>query len=292
MKVLVIGAGGMLGSALCPLFIKAGSEIYPTDINTAPNMRSLDIRNKGQVQVIIDDIKPDLVFHLAAETNVDKCELEPEHAYQTNVLGTKNVALICKEYRIPMAYIGTCSIFDGKKQAPYTENDEPNPVNVYSRTKLEGENIVKDLLKNYFIFRAGWMMGGGRKDKKFVFKIIELLKTKKEISVVNDKFGSPTYTIDMSMAMIEVIKRQHYGLYHTANAGFCSRYEFACKIKEYLRRDNVVITPISSSRFSLPAPRPRSEAVEDLNLKRIGLDGIMRPWQEALKNYLNELDER
>ena len=291
-KVLVTGANGMLGSALCPILAKEGYEIYPTDINIdnrAYNIRNLDIRDKEQVHTIINEIKPDFLFHLAAKINVDKCELEPEDAYQTNVLGTENGALVCKEHGIPMAYISTCGIFDGKKQGLYTELDKPNPVSVYGKTKLEGERIVKSLLKKYFIFRAGWMMGGDKKDIKFVGKIVELLNTKNEISVVNDKIGNPTYTVDLSNAMIEVIKKRRYGLYHIVNEGFCSRYGLACKIKEYLKKDDVIIKSISSSKFPLPAPRPDSEASESLNLKLIGLDGIMRPWEEALKDYLKKL---
>lgn len=292
MKYLITGANGMLGSALCPILENAGGEIYATDINPdnkTYNIRFLDIRDKEQIQIIVNEIKPDFLFHLAAEIDVDKCELEPEHAYRTNVVGTKNVAMVCKERGIPMAYISTCGVFDGKKQGPYTELDNPNPVSVYSKTKLEGEKIVKNLLKKYFIFRAGWVMGGSKKDKKFVAKIVELLKTKSEISVVNDKLGSPTYTVDLSKAMIEVIKKQQYGLYHIANTGFCSRYDLACKIKEYLKKDDVIIKPVSSSKFPLPAPRPDSEASENLNLKSIGLDSIMPTWEEALKDYLKKL---
>lgn len=292
MKYLITGANGMLGSALCPILENAGGEIYATDINPdnkTYNIRFLDIRDKEQIQIIVNEIKPDFLFHLAAEIDVDKCELEPEHAYRTNVVGTKNVAMVCKERGIPMAYISTCGVFDGKKQGPYTELDNPNPVSVYSKTKLEGEKIVKNLFKKYFIFRAGWVMGGSKKDKKFVAKIVELLKTKSEISVVHDKLGSPTYTVDLSKAMIEVIKKQQYGLYHITNTGFCSRYDLACKIKEYLKKDDVIIKPVSSSKFPLPAPRPDSEASENLNLKLIGLDSIMPTWEEALKDYLKKL---
>ena len=291
MKYLITGANGMLGSALCPILAKSGGEVYPTDINnTANKLLELDITDRAQVQSIVNEIKPDFLFHLAAETNVDRCELEPGHAHRVNVLGTKNVALACKEQAVSMVYISSCGVFDGKKQEPYTERDEPNPVSVYYKTKLEGEKVVKDLLKNYFIFRAGWMMGGNKKDKKFVAKIAELLKTRDEISVVNDKFGNPTFTADMSWAMVEVIKRGRFGLYHIANVGFCSRYELACKIREYLNKENVVIKPISSSEFPLSEFRPRSEAAENLNLKLIGLGNIMRPWEDALKNYVNELD--
>lgn len=294
MRYLITGANGMLGNALSSILIKAGAEVCLADINlenTVNNMLLLDIRDKEHIRVVVEETRPDFLFHLAAETNVDRCELEQEHAYRTNVLGTENVALVCKTFTIPMAYISTCGIFDGEKQEPYTELDSPNPLSVYSKTKLRGEEIVKGLLQEYFIFRAGWMMGGDKRDKKFVVKIVELLKTKDEISVVNDKFGSPTYTVDFSKAMLEIIKQRRYGLYHLTNRGFCSRYELACKIKEYLKKDNVVIKPISSSKFPLPAPRPRSEAAENLNLKLVGLGEIMRPWEKALEDYLAKLND-
>lgn len=293
MRVLVTGANGMLGTALCTILAKDDSEVYPTDINFqegANEFQYMDIRDKSQIEKIAIKIKPDFIFHLAAETNVDKCELEPEHAYQINAKGTENVASICQKYTCIMVYISTCGVFDGKKQELYTENEPPNPVSVYSKTKFTGELIVKNLLSRYFIFRAGWMMGGSKKDKKFVAKIADLINTEKELKVVNDKIGCPTYTRDFSKAMLEVIKLGKFGLYHLANTGFCSRYELACKIKEYLKRDDVVIKPISSDEFPLPAPRPPSEAVENLNLKLLGLNGLMRPWQDALKDYLAELE--
>jgi dTDP-4-dehydrorhamnose reductase len=292
MKCLITGANGMLGSALCTILINAGAEVYPTDINTQGTthiMQFLDIRDKGQIKALADKIKPDFLFHLAAETNVDKCELEPEHAHKTNVLGTENVALVCKDLRITMVYISTCGVFPGTKKGLYTEDDEPGPVSVYGKSKLQGETIVKNLLQKYYIFRAGWMMGGSGKDKKFVAKIVELMDSKDQIPVVNDKFGSPTYTVDLSRGMLEVIKKGRYGLYHMVNSGSCSRYDIARKIKEYLKKDKVLIKPISSSQFPLPAPRPDSEAAENKNLKLIGLGDIMRPWEEALRDYLKQL---
>jgi len=293
MKYLITGANGMLGGSLCPIIRAQGNVIYPTDImpDNDNNIVSLDIADKKAVQASFRLFKPDFVFHLAAETNVDKCELEPEHARRVNIRGTENIALACKDLGIVMAYISTCGVFDGQKKEPYNEDDEPNPISVYSKTKYEGENIVKAILnKRYYIFRAGWMMGGGSgKDKKFIAKIVKLLNTESEIAVVNDKFGNPTYTIDMSMAMMAVIQKECYGLYHMVNIGSCSRYDIACKIREYLKKDSVMIKPIFSSQFPLAAPRPRSEAAENKRLGLIGLGGIMRPWQEALNEYLAEL---
>lgn len=293
MRYLITGANGMLGGSLCPVLRKQGNNVYPTDLTPDEDniVKPLDIADRKAVEAAFRQAKPDFVFHLAAETDVDKCELEPEHARRVNVGGVENIALACKKFSIAMAYISTCGVFDGQKKEPYNEDDQPNPISVYSKTKFEGENVVKAILKErYYIFRAGWMMGGGsNRDKKFISKIVKLLDTNSEIAVVNDKFGNPTYTVDMSKAMTAVIQKECYGLYHIVNTGFCSRYDIACKIREYLKKDNVVIKPISSSQFPLAAPRPRSEAAENKHLEFIGLGGIMRPWQKALSEYLAEL---
>ncbi len=288
MKCLVTGANGMLGGALCPLLSKKGHDVLMTDINTSDaKIAFLDVRDLDGLKGYVNKAKPDIVFHLAAETDVDKCEIDPGHAYNVNAQGTKNVALVCREPDIPMVYISTCGVFDGKKQEPYNELDEPNPISAYTKAKYEGENIVRSLLSKYFIFRAGWMIGGGKKDKKFVAKIVELIKTKDVLTVVNDKRGCPTFTKDFSECIIKIIETGLYGLYHVTNKGSASRYDIACKITEYLGRNDVVVKPISSDLFPLPAPRPDSEAVDNSKLKSLGID--MRPWEEALREYLKEL---
>ncbi|MDD4939028.1 MAG: dTDP-4-dehydrorhamnose reductase [Candidatus Omnitrophica bacterium] len=290
MKVLVTGAAGMLGTALCKELAKKGYEVSPTDIgSTTPAMDYLDITDLKAVNDFIKRSKPDLIFHAAAETDVDRCEIEVDHAYKINTLGTENVALSCQRYDIAMVYVSTCGVFDGTKEAPYNEFDAPSPISIYTKSKYEGEKAVRCLLRRYFIFRAGWMIGGGKKDKKFVAKIVELLKTKDAISVVNDKFGCPTYTKDFSEGMLKVVDLARYGLYHITNEGQASRYDIACKIVEYLKKNNVAIKPISSAAFPLPAPRPRSEVVDNYKLKLLGIK--MRPWEEALREYLNEFND-
>jgi len=290
MKCLVTGANGMLGSALCPLLSENGHEVMMTDINISQTKISfLDVRDFKNVKEEIDKIRPDIIFHLSAETDVDKCELQPDHAYMTNTIGTENIALTCQKHRIPMVYISTCGVFDGRKAGPYNEFDEPNPISVYTKSKYEGEKIVRSLLDSYFIFRAGWMIGGGKKDKKFVGKIVELLKTKDTLTVVEDKRGCPTFTKDFSECIIKIINLGRYGLCHVTNEGIASRYDIACKIVEYLGRQDVKVKPISSDAFPLPAPRPDSEAVDNYKLRLLGIR--MRTWQEALKEYLRELTE-
>lgn len=291
MVALVTGANGMLGSTLCPVLAKHGYKVMPTDINTENSgMEFLDVRDFTQVKSLISQKKPDIIFHLAAETDVDKCEVEVDHAFMTNTYGTENIALACQEYNIPMVYISTCGVFDGKKTVPYNEFDTPNPISIYTKSKFEGEKIVEILLKKYFIFRAGWMMGGGKKDKKFIAKIVELIKTKNILTVVNDKRGCPTFTKDFSEGIIKVIGAGQYGLYHVTNKGSATRYDIACKIIEYLGRDDITVKPISSQEFPLPAPRPDSEVVDNHKIELLNIH--VRPWEEALKDYLKELIEQ
>jgi dTDP-4-dehydrorhamnose reductase len=284
-KVLVTGASGMLGSALCPLLERHGWEVYPTDIRADKGgMELLDIQDKRQLERLAALRRPDVIFHLAAETDVDRCEREKEYAWSANVNGTKNIAEICRKEKILMVYISTSGVFDGRKATPYTESDEPNPINVYAKTKWEGEQAVMSLLKEYFIVRAGWMFGGYDKDKKFVGKIINLLKTQKRIKAVSDKFGSPTFTEDLSCSMAELINRGSWGLYHAVNQGCCSRYDMACKIVEYLSLDDVRVEPVGSDAFSLDAKRGNSEVLDSSKLGSLGIH--TRPWQDALKEYV------
>ncbi len=287
-RAVVTGANGMLADALRPLLKKAGYDVLPADIAGGDEIVISDIRDVNGMLAIVKNYKPGIIFHLAAETDVDKCELQPEHAYATNWNGTENIAQICKELDITMVYISTGAVFDGEKEGGYTESDKPNPISIYGMSKLRGEEAVQSLLKKYFIVRAGWMIGGHNKDKKFVWKIVQLLNTKKEISVVTDKTGSPTFTGDFSRGIIDIVNSGKYGLYHCVNKGICTRYDIAVKIAEYLGRKDVVIKPVTSDAFPLPAPRGRSEAMLNQKLSQMGLDSP-RPWQDALKEYLKAL---
>lgn len=287
-KVLVTGANGMLADALCPLLDKCGHEVYLTDIAGLDNIVKLDIRSLEQVMGFTRIHKPDIIFHLAAETDVDKCELDKDHAYEVNAKGTENMAIACKEYNIPLVYISTAAVFDGEKEGGYTEEDAPNPLNTYGRSKLKGEEIVRSMLTKYYIVRAGWMIGGYNKDKKFVWKIMQLLKTKKEIPVVIDKIGSPTFTKDFAKALVDIVSNREYGLYHCVNKGICTRFDIAKIIAKYLHKEDVILKPVTSEVFPLPAPRGKSEALLNHHLSRLNMDN-MRTWQDALKEYIDDL---
>lgn len=291
MIVAVSGANGMLGSALCPLLREKGYTVHATDVDTSDvGVDFLDVRDFGNLRKYVEKVKPGIFLHLAAETDVERCEKEAEGAFLTNAIGTQNVATVCKEIGVTMVYISTAGVFDGNKPDYYTEFDEPNPINFYGKSKLEGEKIVSKLLEKYFIVRAGWMMGGGeRKDKKFVAKIMKQIKegTRKIYAVV-DKLGAPTYTVDFSNNLAYLLETNHYGLYHMVGKGSAKRYDVAKKIIEYVERDDVELIPVASDFFSKEyfAPRPKSEMLKNYRLEQMGLNK-MRHWEEALKEYID-----
>jgi len=288
MKILVTGAAGMLGSALCPELMQRKHEVLATDLAPVDEgIEYLDVRSYKQVEEFVDRIKPDMVMHLAAETDVDKCELEPDHAFLTNTIGTQHVTLLCQKRSIMMVYISTIGVFYGDKPEPYTEFDSPNPINVYGQSKLEGEKIIQSLLDRYYIVRAGWMVGGGpKRDKKFVAKIIKKINEGTELKAVNDKVGSPTYTVDFSKCLADLIETGYHGLYHCTNKGFGSRFDVAEKIVDFLGRSDVTVEPVSSAYFPLPAARARSEMSRNYKLELLGMD-TTRNWEDALKEYID-----
>jgi len=287
-KAIITGANGMLGSALQPLLNINGHEVFATDLSSeGTQMEYLDVKDAPSVDSYLNKVKPDIVFHLAAETDVDKCELKPDHAYQTNALGTRNLAIACRRLNVPLVYISTGAVFDGKKAVGYTEEDQTNPLSVYGKSKLKGEEEVRSLLRKYYIIRAGWMIGGLDKDKKFVWKIVQLMKTKREIPVVTDKRGSPTFTGDFARGIMNIIATEEYGTYHCVNKGICTRFDIAEKIREYLGKSDVLLKPVTSAAFPLPAPRGDSEALINQKLSKMGINN-MRPWTESLKEYLEE----
>lgn len=287
-KALVTGANGMLGEALCSFLASRKIEVLPADLSSGEGIYKLDVRDRPKAIDIIGRHKPDIVFHLAAETDVDKCELEPQHAYEVNARGTENMAFACREFDIPMLYVSTAAVFNGQKSSGYTESDAPDPINVYGKSKLEGEKAVVSLLKKYYIVRTSWMIGGHGKDKKFVYKIAQFLKTKKEIPVVTDKSGSPTFTRHLAAGLFAIAGTGEYGLYHCVNKGICTRFDIAKKIAQYMHKEDVIIKPVTSEAFSLPAPRPDSEGLINARLLSMGMD-IMKHWEEALKEYIQEM---
>jgi len=289
LKVFVTGASGMLGTTLYDVFTNVGYEIISTDLSPLdPWTVRLDVRNKRVVRSMIKKAKPDFVFNLAALTDVEFCELHPQEAYDTNAEGALNVAYVCKEFGVPLVHISTAGVFDGGKGLPYSEEDTPNPINYYGKAKCEAEKEIPKILDNYFIFRAGWMMGSGERDKKFVKKVIDQIKGgAKTIYALTDMYGCPTYTRDFSHGILYMLSTNDYGLYNMGGEGYCSRYDVAKKIVEVLKLDTVTVEPVTQEFFSKAyfAPRPSFEVL--LNKKLYDRNyNLMRNWEEALVEYL------
>jgi dTDP-4-dehydrorhamnose reductase len=293
MKVLITGAAGMLGSAVFPAFVRAGHDVRATDLAPRPEaglpMTTLDVRDLAVVRAEIESFEPDLVAHLAAETDLETCERDPDHAYLTNTIGTQHVAAITGRQGATLVYISTAGVFDGEKTTgPYTEFDEPRPINVYGASKFQGERIAASLNPRSYVVRAGWMVGGGERDHKFVAKVLEQIANGATvIHAVDDKLGTPTYTEDFAVNLLRLIEEPRYGLYHMTCRGDGSRLEVAREIVAWLGRD-VEVVPVSSSHFATTyfAPRPRSEMMRNYMLELAGID-LMRPWPEALREYLD-----
>lgn len=287
-KVFVTGCGGMVGSSLFKVFTEQGYTILATDKDVnEPWLQFLDVRDHGKAYQMIRDFKPDAVIHLAALTSLEYCEKNKEESWDVNYLATRNIAEICHNLNIPLVHISTAGIFDGEKEI-YFEEDTPNPINVYGKTKLYGEIAVRNISRKSFIIRPGWMFGGGKKDKKFVSYIInQVIGGNKIFNVVNDKFGTPTYTYDLSRTIEKLINTEHYGVYHVACRGKTNRIEMAKHIIRLLGVDGAKINEVDSSFFKqdFSVPRASSERMVNKNLQEKGLD-LMRPWEEAIEHYI------
>jgi dTDP-4-dehydrorhamnose reductase len=299
MKILATGAAGMLGSSLIPTLVHAGHKVVATDINLSnplpwgaagPVLERLDVRERDSVRAAVRTVRPELILHLAAETSLEISDDDPDHAYLTNTIATKYVALAARDVGIPLTYISTAGVFDGEKQGAYTEFDKANPLNMYGASKYEGELIVADLVEEHYIVRAGWMVGGGpKKDHKFVSRIVRQLRDgATTIHAVTDKLGTPTYAPDFARCFLGLVESEVYGIYHMACGGSGSRYDVAERILQVLGRDDVELIGVDSEFFAeeFRSVRPRSEIMRNLVLDLQGMN-TMRPWREALEEYLH-----
>ncbi|MBI4744275.1 MAG: dTDP-4-dehydrorhamnose reductase [Actinobacteria bacterium] len=277
MKIIVTGASGQLGCDLTKV-LESEHNLFLFDID-------LDVTDAKKVLKTAKEISPDVVIHSAAYTDVDGCESNQDIAYNVNAIGAQNVAIACNEINAAMVYVSTDFIFDGAKKEPYIEFDNPNPLSVYGCSKLAGEYFVSHLLNKYYICRTAWLYG--KNGKNFVKTILKLADEKDELKVVNDQFGSPTYSFDLAQKIGELVKENAYGIYHTTNSGSCSWFEFARKILEFGGKDNVKISPISSDELDRPAKRPFYSVLRNycLELKKFS---PMRSYEEALRDYFGK----
>ncbi len=290
-RIYIAGAGGMLGEAFYNVF-KNNYELKCTDIDINENwINYLDFRNYKEYLNDVINFKPNFLFHLGAHTDLEYCEKNPKDTYITNTLSVENATYISNNLDIPLLFISTAGIFDGKKEL-YDDWDLPNPLGNYAKSKYEAEKFVQHNCKRYLICRAGWMMGGGlKKDKKFVNKVIKKISDgDKEIFVVNDKLGTPTYTYDFANNVVLLLKHELWGLYNLVCQGNTNRLEVALELIKILNLSNdVKITKVNSNFYANEyfAPRPPSENLLNYKLNLRSLN-IMRDWKECLKEYLTK----
>ncbi|MBG6236624.1 dTDP-4-dehydrorhamnose reductase [Pedobacter sp. CAN_A7] len=288
-KIYIAGAGGMLGEAFYTVF-KEEFELKCTDKDVNENwLDFLDFRDFEKYKEDVHRFQPDYLFHLGAYTDLEYCETHQDDTYLTNTTSVENAVYIANQLNIPILYISTAGIFDGQKEF-YDDWDEPNPLGHYARSKYMGERYVREHAKRHIICRAGWMMGGGpKKDKKFINKIIKQLATgTRDLHVVNDKDGTPTYTVDFAKNVKLLFEKEYWGLYNLVCNGETSRREVAEELVNILGlTDEVTFHEVSSDYFkdTYYAPRPTSERLinKKLNLREANL---MRDWKVSLKEYV------
>lgn len=290
-KIYIAGCGGMLGEAFYSQF-KDDYELKCTDKDVNEEWLSfLDFRDFNAYKNDVLEFNPDFLFHLGAYTDLEYCENNIEDTYNTNTISVENAVYIAKEMDIPILYISTAGIFDGKKEL-YDDWDIPNPLGVYARSKYMGERFVAENANRFLVCRAGWMMGAGpKKDKKFIQKLMKQLKDgKKELFIVDDKDGTPTYTHDFAKNVKLLIEKEYWGLYNMVCGGQTGRLEVANELVKILNlQDKIKITSVTSDYFKdiYFAERPPSERLINtkLNIRNINL---MKDWKVALKEYIQK----
>jgi dTDP-4-dehydrorhamnose reductase len=279
----------MLGEAVYARLKTTGATIKATDIDCNEAwLEYADVRDYATIRNDIVAFKPHLIINLAALTDLEFCETEQENSWLTNGLGAENLGLISTQLDVPYVYISTAGIVDGERDV-YNDFHMPNPLSVYAQSKYYGEQYLRNSVTKHFVIRAGWMMGGGpRKDKKFINKIYKQIRAgATELFVVDDKLGTPTYTVDFANGLCAIVESEQYGLYNQVCNGAASRFDVA---KEFLRlldlTDKIKLTVVSSDHFKTQyhAPRPASEKLVNLKLNQRGLNR-MRDWNICLSEY-------
>ena len=277
MKILITGAKGQLGTDLSAELQKRKHAVIGIDIDT------VDITDKNAIQKVICDNNVDAVIHCAAYTAVDAAEENPRLCWEINTLATQFIVDACKEVRAKLLFLSTDYVFDGEGTHYWKPDDERHPLNVYGETKCEAEEYIEQNLDNYFIVRTAWVFG--LSGKNFIKTMLRLGSERQEINVVDDQVGSPTYTIDLSILLADMIESEKYGRYHATNEGVCSWYEFAKTIFE-MSEMNVNVLPVSSDTYKAAAKRPSNSRLDKSKLSENGF-ARLPSWEDALKRYLS-----
>jgi dTDP-4-dehydrorhamnose reductase len=284
MKVLLVGANGQLGSDLAKV-LRPIHDLVPL------THAEIEVADVESVAAAMRRHGPDVVLNMAAFHKVDLCEEEAERTFATNVYGVRNLALACREHEAVLLHMSTDYVFgsDRARNTPYVETDPPGPINVYGISKLAGEYLIQYMLERYFILRVTGLYGvagSSGKGGNFVELMLRLAREGKSIRVVDDQRMTPTYTVDLAQQIAAVIATEHYGLYHATSQGDCTWYEFAAEIFRQSGLDPD-LSRAKTGDFGEKATRPAYSVLENRALREIGMD-MMRPWQEALTDYLDE----
>ncbi len=282
MKALVTGSAGMLAKDLIPLLIKRDYEVL------APPEYELDITNLTIVKDVVRELVPELIINCAAYTNVDEAEKQEHQALIVNGLGVQNLCTLCQECDIPLVHFSTDYVFDGTKQGPYTIYDKTNPINSYGRSKLLGEKYILWLLSKFYLIRTSWLFG--LQGKNFIETMLELGRKQKQVSVVTDQRGCPTWTRHLAEATVDLIETDRYGIYHVTNSEPTTWFDFT---KEIFRLSSISteVLPVTSEQFPRPARRPSNSVLDPFPLKEV-IGRRMPSWKEALAEYLSQRKEK
>ncbi|MBD5454382.1 MAG: dTDP-4-dehydrorhamnose reductase [Lachnospiraceae bacterium] len=277
-KIIVTGCNGQLGRAVNKLYANDGNyELVNTDV------RELDITNIDEVMSFARDVKPYAIINCAAHTGVDACETEEDKAYRINAIGPRNLSIAATETNAKLIHISTDYVFDGKGTRPYTEFDAVGPQGMYGRTKLAGENFVRQFADRYFIIRTAWLYGDG---KNFVKTMLRLSETNDKVRVVKDQVGSPTSAEELAKAIAFLLPTENYGLFHGTCEGDCSWAEFTEEIFR-LAGKKTVVEAITTEEFGAKAPRPAYSILENYMFK-LTSDFMFADWHDAIAKYMKE----
>ncbi|MBL8165476.1 MAG: dTDP-4-dehydrorhamnose reductase [Anaerolineae bacterium] len=281
MKLLITGAAGRLGSKLVELLRSQGHSVTGADI-VGEGVTRIDITNFASTRALVADLKPDIVLHPAAWTDVDGCAREPEKAIQINGLGAQNVALAAAAVGAPILHVSSNEVFDGQRAQPYREYDLTNPINPYAYSKWYGERAVQSVNPQHYIVRTAWLFAHG--GKNFIQAILNAAAAGKPLRVVSDEVANPTYNDDLAEAITRLISTGRFGVYHLINEGACSRYDFARYILSKSGFAETPVQKITSTEWPRPSLPPAYSSLSNLAARQIGI--TLRPWQEAVDAFL------
>lgn len=287
-KILVTGCNGQLGRTIRKEYAASDVEFINTDVVEGEGVVSLDITDVDAVLKLVRAEKPDVIINCAAHTNVDKCEEQWDLAYKINAIGPRNLSIAATEADAKMIHVSTDYVFEGNGTRPYTEFDAPNPVSAYGKTKLEGENFVKEFAKKHFILRTAWLYGDG---KNFVKTMLALAENHDELNVVCDQVGTPTSAVELAKMIHYLEGTENYGTFHATCEGDTNWADFAEAIFKRAGK-NVKVNHVTSKQYKEMNPasanRPAYSILEDYMIK-LTSDFVMADWQDALDVYMKEL---